>query len=111
MSVHKNIEIKLAESLQPSHLEVMNESDRHSVAPGSESHFKVVVVSGQFEGVGQVERHRAVHQCLKNEFAQGLHALSLQTFTPREWEKRNQKVEESPPCLGGDKGENSRVKS
>ena len=41
---------KLKTGLQPVHLELRNESYMHNVPKGSETHFKVVVVSAQFEG-------------------------------------------------------------
>lgn len=41
---------KLSAALQPVHLELRNESFMHNVPKGSETHFKVVVVSSQFEG-------------------------------------------------------------
>ena len=45
MSVHVIIEKKLRDNLSPSFLEVINESNMHNVPSGSESHFKVIVVS------------------------------------------------------------------
>ncbi|MGY8992269.1 MAG: BolA family protein, partial [Rhodospirillales bacterium] len=50
MSVQSVIESKISESLAPSYLEVINESHMHSVPPGSESHFKVIIVADSFEG-------------------------------------------------------------
>ena len=50
MSVQQRIETKIRTALAPSHLEVINESHKHSVPPGSESHFKLVIVSPTFEG-------------------------------------------------------------
>lgn len=41
---------KLKSVLQPIHLELRNESYMHNVPKGSETHFKVVIVSPQFEG-------------------------------------------------------------
>jgi len=41
------IQTKLHQQLSPKHLDVINESYMHNVAPGSESHFKVIVVSEQ----------------------------------------------------------------
>lgn len=61
MSMQQQIEAKLAAALSPSHLEVINESYMHRVAPGSESHFKVVVVSQAFEGQRLLGRHRQVN--------------------------------------------------
>jgi len=100
-----NIQTKLSEALQPTHLEVINESDQHNVPPGSESHFKVVIVSETFADQTLLQRHQAINQLLKTELAESVHALSLQTFTPAEWTARSESVEESPPCLGGSKVE------
>jgi stress-induced morphogen len=48
VTLHATIETKLTDALHPDHLEVINESHMHSVAPGSETHFKVLVVSPTF---------------------------------------------------------------
>jgi stress-induced morphogen len=45
MIIEQTITRKLAERFNPAHLEITNESFMHAVPPGSESHFKVVVVS------------------------------------------------------------------
>ena len=103
MTVQATIEQKIASSLTPSHLEVINESSMHNVPPGSESHFKLVVVSDRFAGESRVKRQQAVNRILAAEFAAGLHALSMQTLTPVEWRERGGAVPESPPCHGGEK--------
>ncbi len=43
--IRERIEEKLRAAFQPVFLEVVDESYRHNVPPGSESHFKVVLVS------------------------------------------------------------------
>ena len=99
--MQKRIEKKLTESLNPSYLEVVNESHMHNVPPGSESHFKVTVVTTEFENKLLVARHRVLNQLLKEELEGEVHALSLNTLTPTEWLKKNGEVRNSPPCLGG----------
>jgi len=99
----KQIELKITQALSPTHLEVINESDQHNVPPGSESHFKVVVVSHQFEGKRLVQRHQIINSLLANELKETIHALAIHTFTPKEWEKRSKQAEQSPECLGGSK--------
>lgn len=42
---------KLNEALKPSHIEAVNESYMHNVPLGSETHFKVLVVSEEFNGL------------------------------------------------------------
>lgn len=49
--VEKTIREKITSALDPVHLEVINESYMHNVPRGSETHFKVVVVSKEFENV------------------------------------------------------------
>lgn len=96
------IEQTLREALHPVHLDVENESHNHSVAPGSETHFKVTVASESFVGKSRVERHRLVHRLLEAELRQGLHALTLSAHTPDEWEASPTRLT-SPRCLGGSK--------
>ncbi len=99
MRLQSSIETKLKGALAPSHLEVENESHRHSVAPGSETHFKVIVVSEKFEGQNLLARHRHVYALLAEELKGGVHALSVQAHTPAEWERTS--ARRSPPCEGG----------
>ena len=101
--VEESITSKLNE-LIPNHLEVTNESYKHNVPEGSESHFKVVIVSSKFEGVNLVKRHQMVNTLLKEEFNNGLHALSIMAKTPEQWTSAGNKlIHETPNCLGGSK--------
>jgi BolA protein len=102
MSMQQQIQQKLR-SFDPEHLEVINESHMHSVPPGSETHFKVVLVSAQLDGKRQVARHQLVYRALADELAGGVHALALHTYTPAEWQARAQPAPASPQCLGGSK--------
>ena len=103
MTIQTNIEEKITAALQPEYLEVANESHMHNVPPGSESHFKVTVVATEFDDKMLVARHRILNQLLKEELEGPVHALSLNTLTPAEWQEKNGKVRKSPPCLGGSK--------
>ena len=105
MNVQSTIENKIKDSLAPVHLEVLNESNQHNVPPGSESHFKLTIVSQEFDNKMLVARHRIVNQLLAEELDGPIHALSMHTYTPTEWAERNQQVVKSPPCLGGAKRE------
>ena len=100
--LQERIERKLAEALDPEHLEVVNESGNHNVADGSETHFKVVVVARAFEGERLLKRHRRVNNTLAEELASGVHALAMHTYTAEEWRARFGSAPMSPPCLGGD---------
>jgi BolA protein len=105
MSIQTSIESKLQSAFEPVELRVINESHMHSVPANSETHFKVVVVSGDFDGKMLLARHRAVNGALAEELAAGLHALSIEALTPQQWAERNGTTFESPPCGGGSKGE------
>lgn len=101
MTMQTTIENKLTESLKPDVLDVFNESNMHS-GPATESHYKVVVVSKEFEGKMLIARHRMINQTLADEL-NNIHALSLHTMTPDEYFEKGGKVADSPECEGGDK--------
>jgi BolA protein len=65
-----------------------DESSRHAghagARAGGETHYRLRMVSGTFTGQSRVARQRAVMQALDEEFATGLHALSLDLKTPAE---------------------------
>lgn len=58
----------------------------------AETHFRLVITSAQFQGLGQLKRHRLVNDVLKEDLARegGIHALQMRTMTPEEEEKRSQ---------------------
>jgi stress-induced morphogen len=102
VTIQQHIETKLQDLLEPSHLEVINESYMHSVPKGSETHFKVVVVSARFDGLSAVKRHQLVYGALSEEMnaKPGIHALAITSRTPAEWETRPE-ANASPKCHGG----------
>ena len=103
MTVQETIEAKVRDALAPTYLDVLNESHMHSVPPGSESHFKLVIVSTKFENLSRLQRHRKVNEILARELKEDLHALSMETHTAQEWEQRGGKTLDSPLCHGGGK--------
>lgn len=94
---------KLVGQFSPEVLQVINESYMHAVPEGSESHFKVVIVSDQFDGKRQVARHQAIYGLLADELQGPVHALALHTYTSAEWAQHPEGAPASPDCLGGDK--------
>ncbi|MFT4551873.1 MAG: BolA protein [Chlamydiales bacterium] len=101
MKIQTRIEKKLLEELKPLHLELINESHQHNVPEGSESHFKLVVVSTLFLKKPLLERHRTINTILSEELKNDIHALAIHAMTPDEWEARTQRNTDSPPCMGG----------
>ncbi|XP_062702886.1 bolA-like protein DDB_G0274169 isoform X1 [Aedes albopictus] len=96
-AIHEGLTAKLT----PVHLEVVNESYMHNVPKGSETHFKVLVVSGQFDGLPLIKRHRLVNEIVKEKLAGNfVHALSIEAKTPAQWNE-SYKLEPSPNCRGG----------
>ena len=61
--VRSEINRKLKERFDPLYLAVENESHNHNVPENSETHFKVTLVSLQFEGMSAVKRHQTVYFC------------------------------------------------
>lgn len=102
MSRYERIRQKLESELKPEHLELADESSNHHVPKGSESHFRVVLISDSFDGLASVKRHQLVYALLQEELDSGLHALSLKLFSPKEWADQP-KLEASPDCRGGNR--------
>ena len=102
MTIKSIIEQKLEQTFEPEFLEVVNESFMHNVPEGSESHFKVTVVSKAFLEKRLIARHRLINQTLADEL-NSIHALALHTLTPDEYFAKAGKVADSPECLGGSK--------
>ncbi|KAL1506407.1 hypothetical protein ABEB36_005777 [Hypothenemus hampei] len=103
MSTNKNpIESSITNKLQelkPVFLKVINESYMHNVPKDAETHFKVVIVSEDFQALPLIKRHRMVNDILKSELQGGVHALSIVAKTPDQW--KDEEIEPSPNCRGG----------
>lgn len=91
--VYKSIVGKLQAELQPTEIELIDDSASHSGHAGMkgkeavESHFKLRIVSDKFEGLPLVQRHQLVYGLLSKEFEGGLHALNIKAKTPKEMAK------------------------
>ena len=68
-------------SLQPVHLDVVNESALHSGHAGDdgsgESHWRVVIRAPELDDMSRIARHRAVHTALGKEIIGRIHALAI----------------------------------
>ena len=67
MTVQQDIEQQLQDRFSPVVLEVANESHMHSVPANSETHFRVVLVSANFDGRTRVARHQQVYAALADQ--------------------------------------------
>jgi len=88
MSLHTRMREKLMVALQPTRLDVVNESHLHAghaSSPGTgESHFRILIVSEAFAGKSRIERHRLVNGAVREELADGVHALAIKALAPGE---------------------------
>ncbi len=101
MSRKHRINQLISEELNPCFIEIEDESSKHHVPEGAETHFKVSLVSEKFNDLTKVARHRLITKLLATELNSGLHALSLHLFTPAEWQNRGQTTPTSPACRDG----------
>lgn len=83
MDTAAQIQRRLIERLQPTALEVVDESALHAghagASPtGSGSHIRVRLASPLFTGLSRVQRHRLVYDALQDFIDRGLHALAIE---------------------------------
>ena len=76
MVTPESIQQSIAQGMQHSHLEVS----------GDGAHFEAVVVSDEFIGKSRVQRHQRIYQTLGDRMREEIHALSMKTYTPQEWQ-------------------------
>ncbi|WP_425414280.1 BolA family protein [Ottowia thiooxydans] len=74
----------LQKALQPTELEVLDESWQHeghvgANGSGSGTHFRVRIASPLFEGKTRVAKHRIVYEALQVFIDEGVHALAIET--------------------------------
>ena len=74
----ESIKNHIATGLDCTHLEV----------EGDGQHFNAVIVSPAFAGKRAIARHQMVYAILGNRMAQEIHALSMKTYTPEEFEQK-----------------------
>jgi len=88
MSAETRMREKLMLALEPTRLDIVNESELHAghrSSPGTgESHFRILIVSPKFSGASRVERHRMVNAAIADELQDRIHALALSTYAPSE---------------------------
>ena len=88
MSAEARMREKLLVALEPTRLDIVNESELHAghrSSPGTgESHFRILIVSPKFSGASRLERHRMVNAALADELQGRIHALALSTYAPSE---------------------------
>ncbi len=81
------MEEQLRQALQPTHLEVLDESAAHAGHAGAGpqpfgTHFRVRIASPRFAGVSRVAQHRLVYDPLRKMIDQGVHAIAIEVLSP-----------------------------
>ena len=81
MNRKENIQTKLS-VLNPHFLEIVDESTLHAGHAGNpngnaESHFAIKIAAKELDNLSLVKQHRIINNLLKEEFDNGLHALSI----------------------------------
>ncbi len=79
---------RLTESLDPTHLQVIDDSEKHrghsGHDPRGESHFTVEIESPMFASMSRVQRQRAVNGALAELLKERVHALAIKARAPGE---------------------------
>lgn len=56
---------------------------------GDGHHFEAVIVSTAFQGLTRIKQHQLVYQVLGERMREEIHALSMKTYSPTEWQQAN----------------------
>ncbi len=86
----------LNDAMDISSLKIINESHMHNVPKESETHFKAVIVSNDFNDLSTLKRHKLVYKTLDSIMSK-IHALSIHAFNEDEF-KQNPLILDSPEC-------------
>lgn len=84
---NERIVTKLRETLLPVECRLVDESSLHAGHAGAASggsHFRLHIVSDQFEGQSRLSRHRLVYDCLHDMMHTEIHALAIHALAPSE---------------------------
>ena len=77
MVTPESIQHNIAQGIATEHLSVVGDDG---------THFEAVIVSEAFSGKSRVQRHQLVYQTLGDRMRAEIHALSIKTYTPQEWQ-------------------------
>lgn len=86
----ENLRTKLTDALNPSLLDIIDQSAQHEGHAGAASgggHYVIHIVSDQFTGKSLIQRHRMIYDVMGSDMDQAIHALSIKSQTPEEHAK------------------------
>ncbi len=86
-----NIEEAIQTALEPAKLEIQDDSHLHvgHTGAGKGGHFTVFVVSDKFTGLMPIKRHKLIYAAVDHMMPDEIHALSIKSLSPEEFEKLN----------------------
>ena len=88
MRVEEELAHRLRAALQPKVLQVVDESALHAghagARPHGQTHFRLMIVSERFAGLGRVARQRLVYEAAGSLMGDPIHALAMQALTTEE---------------------------
>ena len=80
--------------MQPEEIKRLIEAgltDAEALVEGDGAHFSALVISPAFAGKSRIQKQQLVYDTVRAQLLDGtLHALTLKTFTPEEWETLNE---------------------
>ncbi|MBE76548.1 MAG: BolA family transcriptional regulator [Candidatus Marinimicrobia bacterium] len=91
MDISNKIEQKLNNNLDLLHFEVKDFTGRHLNHEQHDGgfHLEAVIVSEDFINKSLIERHKIIYAALGDLLKHEIHAFSMKTLTPDEWENKN----------------------
>jgi BolA protein len=93
MDATATIKTILQEKIGSTIVEVEDRSDLHKHhqgrmnAPVGSGHYDAIVVAASFAGKTMMQQHRMVYAALADQMQTTIHALSLKTYTPEQWQQ------------------------
>ena len=78
MVLPEDVKRYIQEGMQCQHVEVV----------GDGHHFEAVIVSEAFRGKSRIQQHQLVYRALGERMREEIHALSMQTYTPEDWQQQ-----------------------
>ncbi|MEO8299344.1 MAG: BolA family protein [Burkholderiales bacterium] len=64
----------------------------HLAVEGDGEHFFATIVAAEFDGLSRIKRHQRVYAALGDKMRVEIHALSMKTLTPAEWQQAGQQA-------------------
>lgn len=101
MTIETTLRSRMEDAFPGALVVLENESYKHNVPDGSETHFALTLVSEEFEAMPRVRRHQRVFALVSDLLEGPVHAMALHLYTPQQWAERHEHIPASPACLGG----------